>query len=232
MASNFKTKLIKRAENEATIVSMCNKRTNELMVEARKNAAIGKKDVERKTQELVVLFQNGASEIEIEILNGEIASVEKKLQNLEQVSLMLIDVHNAFTELENNVDQAMSFGWYRYIIRMIPEKKLPNMIVSEDPDDLTKVMDLVDKINEKIKEKIVVSMKAKVAGDKKTAKTNEFAAKQIEKTRAESGKTVDAKTGISTDAMARIKQAMAKNGTVPVDANVNETANNSNTNNA
>jgi hypothetical protein len=57
-------------------------------------------------------------------------------------------------------------GHDAYIIRTVPERKLPKLIRSEKPEDLMKVMELTNQILAKIEDKIAMDLTAKKEYDK------------------------------------------------------------------
>jgi hypothetical protein len=59
--------------------------------------------------------------------------------------------------LEMYVQAVIDYEWYEYLVKVIPERKLPSMINNEN--ELSKVTEMVEVIIEKIKRKMIRSIK-------------------------------------------------------------------------
>ena len=72
---------------------------------------------------------------------------------------LFMSTQDALVYLGVQLDSLIMLEWYGYIVRVVPEKKLPKMIRSENADDMRKVGVLTEKMVSKIKNHIMLRVK-------------------------------------------------------------------------
>ncbi len=154
-----------RAQREVKVVGACKDHMQGKVVNMRYKRADLKREIELKEAEVVRLANAGADEHEVNDMANEVAALVNKLEFNDGLADVFSIVRNVLIELETMLDALMEFEWYRYVIRTIPEKKLPAMIRSDDPKDLEKVMELSQQIIQKIEDKIVLTIRDKEKSD-------------------------------------------------------------------
>ena len=143
-----------RAEKEVDCVAKC-KRT----VTGQVSAMMGERsalaaEVEKQKARLLEKKAEGADKTTLRFLADEYQNIVSMLKDKDEEMSAKQQILNSLRQLENRVKTCMNNGWYRYVVRNIPEKKLASMINSENISDFIKLKELIEKIITKIQTRI------------------------------------------------------------------------------
>lgn len=181
-----------RAKRERDIVRVCKERMGEkvdAMTEKHEQKRLKAISLE---DEIIKRSDAGESETVISRLVDELNYVNQQAEFDDGTIGVFTAVRNVLLNLEVYLDALVEFEWYGYIIRTIPEKKLPKMLRSENQKDLVKVMEMTQKILEKIEDKIASTMMDKAEYEKTISKIKATAAE------IKSRYTKDTKTNVNS----------------------------------
>ena len=95
----------------------------------------------------------GATEAELEALARQINNKKLQLFHLKSSKNIFNSTYSVLVELEAIIHVVARHEWYRYIIRFVPYKRLPDMIKAENSSDITTIFNLVKSANAKLKQK-------------------------------------------------------------------------------
>ncbi|MBO5363459.1 MAG: hypothetical protein J6A46_03945 [Clostridia bacterium] len=202
-----------RAKKEGEIVKAC------IEYMAKK---IGIVDTERRAQlalledienEFLKAKAAGEEKITLQIMASNYQSAREELEAIEKSVTLFLSTQDALRRLSAQVQALLRYEWYSYVIRTIPEKKLPAMIHSESEKDMAKVRDLALKIIEKINNRILLEAESKKEGDEKIRRAQEVAGSLLE----ENARDEDAKlNALEKAAMLRAAKRAAQTNEMPV----------------
>lgn len=147
----------KQALYEAEVVSAVRKHLDDKISEFDDVFIDLNKKLEGRELEFLAKKEAGASERELERLgmacdriSEQIAHNDSKTRDFERVREVILD-------LEMYVQSLIDYEYYRYLVKIIPENKLPEMINNEN--ELNRVVTLVTGIIDKIEKKMARSIK-------------------------------------------------------------------------
>ena len=160
------SRLEKRANKERDIVKACVSRMQEKIDDTHNKRANFKQDIANDIAEIKRLYASGVGESTLEIMAESVAHKEAQLELFDGLLTIFSSVRNVLLDLQIQVDAIIGLEWYKYVIKTIPERKLPRMISSENHDDLYEVIELVESILKKIEDKITNVVKDKTEHDK------------------------------------------------------------------
>ena len=174
MPINTKQEL--RAKKEREVVRVCKERMEEKVAIMTERKAEKKQQIEDMELEILRRSDAGEEDVVIQRLVDQLSYVERQAEFDDGIISVFSAVRNVLLDLQVYVDALVQFEWYGYIIRTIPERKLPKMIRSENQKDLLKVMALTQTILEKIEDKIAATVIDKAQFDETMRKIKATAA--------------------------------------------------------
>lgn len=104
------------------------------------------------------LKKAGATEAELEGLARQINDKKMQLFQLKSSKSIFGSTLSVLAELEAIIRTVSRHEWYRYIIRFVPYKRLPEMIKAERETDIPTILSLVKSANEKLKSKVLSAL--------------------------------------------------------------------------
>ena len=147
-------RLGKRAKKERDIVHACVTHMQDKINDTHVKRAEFNRTIANDIAEIKRLQASGASESTLEIMAEAVLHKQNQVELFDGLLLIFSNVRNVLLDLEIQIDAIIGLEWYKYVIRTIPERKLPRMIRSEDNNELSKVAELVESILQKIEDKI------------------------------------------------------------------------------
>lgn len=166
-----------RAAREVGIVGVCKERIQEKICAVEAENAEARQNISRMERDIVRRADAGETKAVLDRMLADLENLRKTIAVNEGLLSAFVPVRDVLLDLKVELDAIMKFEWYGYIIRTVPEKKLPKMIRLESREDLLKVMALVEATVEKVEDRI-----AQVLGDTEQYRT---VMKQIKETAAE-----------------------------------------------
>lgn len=110
--------------------------------------------IERLENDVLNEQASGTDERTLERMLREIEKFETEKENDIFLSDIFSGVEEVLSDLRLQVEVLMSLGWYDFVIKKIPEKKLDRMISLEKPEEMEKLRSLVLQIMNQIENKI------------------------------------------------------------------------------
>ncbi|MBQ8685910.1 MAG: hypothetical protein IJ514_07045 [Clostridia bacterium] len=161
MSNEKKTKptgKVKRATKERDIVNACKVRMEEkvLMMATERNKS--KRRVAEMEEDILRFADAGEDEVVIQRMIEDRDFVIKQIDFTDGMIAVFSAVRNVLLDLTVELDALLTLEWYGYVIRTVPERKLPKMLRSEKQKDLIKVMEITQKILQKIEDKIAATI--------------------------------------------------------------------------
>ena len=238
----------KKAETETKIVGICAQSVIDKINESASNCIALEREIDDLELNILRLADAGESEHKIGQLIAKKNEKESSYAMEKMLVTMFESVYEPLVKLKVQLEALLKLGWHKFLIRMVPEKKLPKMIHSMNADDMVKVIEITKKIIRTISDRIVRAYGDRVEAEKVMKQIEDTANKQLELYRKERERTQasvansvkpQAKSSVMSDVEAIRKARAAKNGatapasmTVPVGADTSATENvgNKNTN--
>lgn len=155
-----------RALKERNIVDACRRHVESKCLRAEEQRAQLKRELEAMTKEVIRKDAAGEDEVVLERMLDEIDFKKQEIEFKDGTLSSFTSVKNVLQNLTNEIDALLALEWYSYVIRTIPERKLPKLIRSEKPQDLIRVMELANEILSKIEDKIALDLTAKKEYDR------------------------------------------------------------------
>lgn len=139
------------------------------------------KDRENELEnELVARADAGENRMVLARLLENLDSVKQECALTEDIVAIIADAQKALTMLYSEVNAMMSLGWYRYIVRVIPERKIHKILSSEDQQLMEVIIDIVEKSRAKITDKLVRSARTRQEGEARVKRMQAVAQTQRE----------------------------------------------------
>lgn len=176
-----KSRIEKRAEAEVAVVKACKTHMQEkvqAMTEQRNVAKAKKSLIE---EEIICAADEGEDEIVIQRMIEDLSFAEKQIAFSDGMISVFMAVRNVLSDLSIELDSILQLQWYKYVIRTIPEKKLPKMLQSEKQRDLQRVMELTQAILQKVEDKIAATIQDKAEFERVMTRIKVTAAEQKKK---------------------------------------------------
>ena len=176
-----KSRIEKRAEAEVAVVKACKTHMQEkvqAMTEQRNVAKAKKSLIE---EEIIRAADEGEDEIVIQRMIEDLSFAEKQIAFSDGMISVFMAVRNVLSDLSIELDSILQLQWYKYVIRTIPEKKLPKMLQSEKQRDLQRVMELTQAILQKVEDKIAATIQDKAEFERVMTRIKATAAEQKKK---------------------------------------------------
>lgn len=152
-----KQKLKERALYEAEVVSAVKKHLDDKITEFDDTAIDLAKKLELREREFLAKKGAGGTDRELERLGMAIDRMSNQIDLNDNKTDDFLRVREVILDLEMYVQALIDYELYAYLIKVIPEKKLPAMINNES--ELNKVVELVLVIIDKIERKMARSIK-------------------------------------------------------------------------
>ena len=153
-----RAKLKARAEKEYEVVRVCTVRIGENLNKVLVERASLMSEAEAKRAEILRRDEAGEDEFTLNAMAQSYEIVLGKLKTSE-VSLQIVqNTYRAIAELEAIVQSVMRLEGYKYIIKMIPEKELPDLIQSFENGSITQITYMIKEISNKIYDRMVSSL--------------------------------------------------------------------------
>ncbi len=235
----------KKAETETKIVGLCAQSVMDKINESAANCIALEKEIDDLELTILRLADAGESEHKI----GQLIAKKNEKESAYTMEKMLVtmfeSVYEPLVKLKVQLEALLTLGWHKFLISMVPEKKLPKMIHSMNADDMVKVIEITKKIIRTISDRIVRAYGDRVEAEKVMKQIEDTANKQLdiyrrekERTRASvSNAAPEVKSSVMSDVEAIRKARAAKNGsvaspsmTVPVGVDTPATVNGQNKN--
>lgn len=169
-----------RATSEFNVILACEQRMKEKRYTEEQLCLASEAKIKELENEALCLADAGESEIKIQRLLDEIAQEKCSYELSKGLCQIFAAVHSSLVDLSAYAKAIMKLEWYSYLIRTIPEKRLPNMIKSENADKMRQIIDMTAAIVEKIEDRIVRSCKDRAQAEVRINQIKETARKQKE----------------------------------------------------
>ena len=169
-----KQRLKEQALYEAEVVTAVKKHLDDKISEFDDTAVELNRKLEQREREFLAKKKAGCSERELERLGMACDRMSEQIAHNDNKTDDFVRVREVILDLEMYVQSLIDYELYTYLIKVIPEKKLPAMINNEN--ELNKVVELVLGIIDKIEKKIARSIKDKAELDAAKRKIKERAA--------------------------------------------------------
>lgn len=180
----------KRAVRERDIVAACATKMDEKIAVTTKDRADAKRQVEFIEGEILRLADLGEEDIVIQRLVDERDFERKRIDFADGLLDVFFAVRTVLLNLVAEIDAVLRFEWYEYVIKILPEKKLPKLVRSEQQEDLLKVMQLTQTILQKIEEKVSATLVDKQEFQKEVARIKDVSAEIKKRCVGESSRSV------------------------------------------
>lgn len=156
MRMTLKRKLNKeeRARLEQGVLLNCYNKMVEKVGNEHDKIAKLEGEIERLENDVLNEQASGTDERTLERMLREIEKLETEKENDKFLSDIFSGVEEVLSDLRLQVEVLMSLGWYDFVIKKIPEKKLDRMISLEKPEEMEKLRSLVLQIMNQIENKI------------------------------------------------------------------------------
>ncbi len=214
--SNRKKSIEKRAAEEAEIVTAVVTHLDEKISKFDRNAVELENMLEQRERELLAKSRSSASERELVRINDAISRLETQISHNNDKTDDFLRVREILLDLEMYIASLIDYEWYSYVIKVVPEKKLPAMVNNES--DIGRVVDMVLAIINKIENKMARSIK-----DEKELE----AAKRKIKERAaimKANYSGSAASHAVSDRLAELQKKYGEEYTAPVSASESDTS--------
>ena len=156
---SIEKRIEERARNEVEIVSAVRRHLEDKISEFDDADVELNHKRKLKALELLEKRKSGASERELRRMADAIIRIDKQISLNNTKTDDFYNIFDIVFDLEIYVEALIDFGWYRYVVKAIPEKKLPAMVNNEN--ELIKVAGLVETIIGKIQAKMLRSFKTR-----------------------------------------------------------------------
>jgi len=111
--------------------------------------------INRIEAEIIRIAESNPEDARLGRLASDIVTLTKDLDFKKGINERLLRIYENMNQLVSKIEACISLGWYRFVIRTIPEKKLPDLINSENPNDMNTlkalVLTILDKIERRLK---------------------------------------------------------------------------------
>ncbi len=181
MSKEKKSRIQIKAENEINIVRAVGKELRRALdlAESEYDEILAR--VERYSEELASAVDTGESENNIGRKQRDLSRAERSLESKDTQVNLLEAAGDVIEDLLDQLETVFRMGWFRSLVRTVPEKKLGALASMEHDDDLTKLQTLATAVLEKIKRKRERAetdkeryRREKMALDAQTAKSEEL----------------------------------------------------------
>lgn len=152
-----KQKVKEQALYEAEIVNAVGKHLDDKISEFDTVAIDLNFKLEQREREFLTKTKAGAPERELRRISDSCDRMEMQISLNNDKTDDFLRVRDILFYLEMYVQAVIDYEWYEYLVKVIPERKLPSMINNEN--ELSKVTEMVEVIIEKIKRKMIRSIK-------------------------------------------------------------------------
>ncbi len=169
-----KQKVKEQALYEAEIVNAVGKHLDDKISEFDTVAIDLNFKLEQREREFLTKTKAGAPERELRRISDSCYRMEMQISLNNDKTDDFLRVRDILFYLEMYVQAVIDYEWYEYLVKVIPERKLPSMINNEN--ELSKVTEMVEVIIEKIKRKMIHSIKDKEELERTLRKIEERAA--------------------------------------------------------
>ncbi|MBR4942742.1 MAG: hypothetical protein IKZ28_01815 [Clostridia bacterium] len=210
-----------KAKREGRIVDLCVQHMNTKIAETKAERARKMELIKKIDEEILTAMSMGEEGLDLDMKIDEAEASKLDLDTLEKSLHILMSVQDALRRLSVQVQALIRQEWYSYVIRTIPEKKLPKMIRSESAADMMKLRDIALEILEKINDRVMMESKSKEEGNAKIARTQEVARAMMAE--SEQAKK-DRREAYKKEALARAAKVGAMPIPVPADAGASVSA--------
>ena len=139
-----------RAKREGDILKVCIEYTSSKISKADAERRKQMELLEKIEEEFLKAKQMGEEKIGLQIMASNYEAAQDELDAIEKSLQLFLSTQDALRRLSAQVQALLRQEWYAYVIRTIPDKKLPKMIRSESAADMAKVREIALKIIEKI----------------------------------------------------------------------------------
>lgn len=219
-------KIQRRAIKEAEIVKACSERATEKMQQAYVELTNSRRELLELQRELALRSEAGGKPDSIEVIRlaGAIKVTKNRSTRYERLQILFMEVAEVLKDLELQVDAIMQLEWYKYLVRAIPEKRLPRLLASDSPEDMKMIVELVQTIVEKIESKITKDGYTVVEGKQKRRHYEEVVSvmnKECDDARAEEVNALIAEAKMSAAFVKSAPQPVSVSDTNDTDTNLN-----------
>ena len=177
---NQSSRQYRRAASEYEIINACTTRMAEKRYDEEQLCLAAEKRIRNLENEALCLADAGESEIKIQRILDELAQEKCSYELSKGLCQIFAAVHASLTDLSVYATAVMKLEWYSYLVRTIPEKRLPKMIKSENADKMKKIIDRTAAIVERIEDRIVRSCKDRAQAEVRIKQIKDTARKQKE----------------------------------------------------
>lgn len=154
--SKFKiNKNEERAKSKYDVVEACVQHITYKLAEVDVEHANITSSISSLKQEIDTRSKAGESEAVIDRLLGELDLLEINLSTNQWVTKNFIDTRWALVYLKVQIDALRKLGWDKTVVKLVHERNLPEMIKSDRPEDMEKVLKIIKVASEKITDVIL-----------------------------------------------------------------------------
>ena len=157
-----------RARAEFEIVEAVIERLDEKIAEFDRTGVELASTHRQRAREFLDRSKGGATDKELERITRELNRIESRMALNDKKTDDFFSVRELILDFAMYIEAFIDFEWYADVIKVIPEKKLPNMVNRED--QLDKLSELITVIIEKIEHKMIRRLKSEEAFQREKAK--------------------------------------------------------------
>ncbi len=145
-----------KAESELSTATACRQMVEGKLKNLSEKNAKTEKDIAEITQNIRKMAELTGKQDSAEIrqMATEIKSKNKALGFNQTIYKQMKNIYDAIEDLELRMEGCITLGWYRYVIRVIPEHKILRGIESENGEDFELVLVLIATIVKKIMDRV------------------------------------------------------------------------------
>ena len=180
MATKKKSKLEMRAQRERDIIAECRTFTDEKRFEneSKKASLIAK---QREIEEQILYSFDSGDKATAELLLSKRNLTAQELDLCNGISQMYTTVYDVLSQLIVLADSMINLGNYKYLIKLIPEKMIPNVLASGQQPKIQKLISIVEELLCRLNEKITESMQLHQYHNRQVSMMNDVAREQRSK---------------------------------------------------
>ena len=144
--------LERRARSEFEIIEAVIERLDEKIADFDKAGVEFASTHRQRAREFLDRSKGGATDKELERITRELDRIESRINLNDKKTEDFLSVRELILDFAMYVEAFIDFEWYSDVIRVIPEKKLPEMINNENQLDKLSalIVSLIDKIEGKM----------------------------------------------------------------------------------
>ena len=159
--NNKLPRMQRRAQRTCDIVEICRDKIHWKVQESTKQRSLAKLRLMEIEEEILRASSNGEEEVVLQRMIDDRESALKQLAFTDGMISIFSTVYNVLSDLSVQLNAVQRLGWYRYIVHLVPDKKLVKSLQSDKQRDLQSIMELTSNLLQKIEDKISATSRDK-----------------------------------------------------------------------